>query len=134
LIKKERTISTRIKLEEALLRELPPDHKKRPEIQYSLRKNLAGYRGEKELDYHFSFLPDESFLIFNDLRLPRSLNPQRFFQMDTLLLSPQFIVLIESKNIYGHLFFDSHTKQVIRTFDGKKEGFPILFSKSNVKK
>jgi hypothetical protein len=51
--------------------------------------------------------------------------------MDTLLLCLQLAFIIESKNIFGRLFFDSHTKQLIRTFDGKKEGFsdPLLQAK-----
>jgi hypothetical protein len=121
LVKKEREYPLRLKQDEALLRNLRPDHKKRAEIRRNIRKGKAGFRGEEELDYHLSFLPEDQFLIFNDLRLAYQ---NRHFQLDTLLLSLQASFLIESKNIYGHLFFDSHTKQLIRTFDGQKDGFP----------
>lgn len=121
LIKKHRPFPLRIKQEEALLRRLSPSHKKRQEISDSLRKLRAGYRGETELDYHLQFLPEKDFLIFQDLRLPIQ---DHFFQLDTLVLTPAYALIIESKNIYGHLYFDPVSKQVIRTFHGKKEGFP----------
>ncbi|WP_164985197.1 NERD domain-containing protein kinase family protein [Ammoniphilus sp. CFH 90114] len=121
MIKKRRPFPLRIKQEEALLRRLPLNHKKRQDITQSLRNLRAGYRGEVELDYHLQFLPEKDFLIFQDLRLPLQ---DRFFQIDTLVLTPAYALIIESKNIYGHLFFNPVSKQVIRTFQDNKEGFP----------
>ncbi|MEW9671471.1 nuclease-related domain-containing protein [Ammoniphilus sp. 3BR4] len=121
MLKKQREFPLRIKLEEALLRRLPLHHKKREEILVSLRKLRAGYRGEQELDYHLQFLPEKEYLIFQDLRLPID---DQFVQLDTLILSPWFALIIESKNIYGHLYFDPVSKQVIRTYNNTKEGFP----------
>lgn len=121
MIRKKRDFPLRLKMEESLLRRLPHNHEKRPEILRNSRKSKAGYKGELELDFHLSFLPDEDFHIFQDLRLPIH---GRFFQIDTLVLSPFFILIIESKNIYGTLYFDPRSKQLFRTFDGIKEGFP----------
>lgn len=122
MFKKEREIHLRLRMEEALLRRLPQNHKKRAEILRNFKKGRAGLKGETELDYHLSFLPDEDFAIFSDLRLP--MKNHRFFQIDTLVLTRYFALIIESKNIYGTLFFDSISKQLYRTFDGTKEGFP----------
>lgn len=82
--------------------------------------HIRGYRGEQNLDYELGFLPS-SFLIFQDLRLPLY---ERTFQIDTLILTPHMAVIIETKNIYGTLFFNSTSKQVIRTFENTTEEFP----------
>jgi hypothetical protein len=125
LIKKERKEPFKLQMEEALARRLPQTHQKRPEILRNLKKGLAGYRGETNLDYHLSFLPDKDYFIFQDLRLT---NGKKVFQLDTLVLNPSFALIIESKNIYGTLFFDVPSKQLIRTFDNQEEGFsdPIM--------
>lgn len=82
---------------------------------------MAGYRGEQSLDYYLGFLSKKRYLIFHDLRLSNSLH---FFQIDTLILSPFFILLIEVKNVTGTLYFDNIFHQLIRTVNGKEEGFP----------
>ncbi len=121
MVQKPREFPIRIKQEEALLRSLPPNHKKRKKISSNLKKIKAGYRGELELDYQLKFLPDKDYLIFQNLRL---IYQNDIFQMDTLVLSPWIATVIESKNIYGHLYFDPISKQLIRTFDNEKNGFP----------
>jgi hypothetical protein len=120
LIRKERVLPPRIEKEEALLRRLPKNHKKWKEILRNLKKVSTGFKGEHELDYHLEFLPDEDFDILCDLRIPLD---HRTFQMDTLVLSPHFALIIESKNIFGTLLFDDTSKQLFRTFEGKREGF-----------
>jgi ribosomal protein L37AE/L43A len=44
--------------------------------------------------------------------------------MDTVIVSASFMCNLEVKNIAGTLFFDEANDQMIRTFDGKEEGFP----------
>ncbi|MBO9130041.1 nuclease-related domain-containing protein [Bacillus sp. 165] len=121
MIKKERKKPLKIRKLEALMRRLPPFHPKRPIIEEELAKSMAGYRGEQSLDYHLDFLPPKRYFIFHDLRL---LNPPHFFQLDTLILSPCFLLIIEVKNITGTLYFDSTFHQLTRTMNGKEEGFP----------
>lgn len=121
MFQKEREFPMRLKRGEALLRSLQPNHQKREKITKDLRKIRAGYRGEKELDYHLKFLPEKDYHIFSNLRL---IFKDTVVQIDTLVLSSWFVALIESKNIFGHLYFDSISKQLIRTFDNEKEGFP----------
>jgi hypothetical protein len=121
LIIKKRISPPRIKKEEALLRRLPKNHEKWREILQNLKKVRTGFKGEQELDYHLEFLPEDEYDILRDLRIPLD---QRTFQMDTLVLSPHFALIIESKNIFGTLYFDDISKQVFRAFEGKKEGFP----------
>lgn len=121
LFQKEREFPIRLKQGEALLRSLRPHHQKREKITKDLKKIRAGYRGEKELDYHLKFLPEKDYHIFSNLRLSFK---DTVVQIDTLILSLWFAALIESKNIFGHLYFDSISKQLIRTFENEKEGFP----------
>ncbi|WP_167578029.1 nuclease-related domain-containing protein [Ammoniphilus sp. YIM 78166] len=121
MIKKERENPPTLKKYEALLRLLPTNHPKRKILEEEHRNIRAGYHGEKELDYHLSLLPEDEFLIFQGLHLPK-------VQMDTLLLSPSFGVIIESKNFSGTLHFDSESGQFTRTLHQNKQGFsdPIL--------
>ncbi|MEW9669496.1 nuclease-related domain-containing protein [Ammoniphilus sp. 3BR4] len=122
MIKKPRTIPLIILMEEALLRRLPLNHPKREEILRNLEKRWTGYRGEQNLDYHLSFLPEKDYSLFQDLRL---IQAKQTCQLDTLILSPHFALIIESKNIYGTLFFDQHSRQLIRTNKKQEEeGFP----------
>ncbi|MEH6942891.1 nuclease-related domain-containing protein [Bacillus sp. JJ722] len=121
MIKKERTYPLSALVYEALLRRIPPNHDKRKIIASDLAKAQAGYRGEQSLDYYFSFLPKDSYYIFHDLRLPCK---DHYFKVDTLILSPSFILILEVKNISGTLTFDSSFQQLIRSINKVEEAFP----------
>ncbi|TYS62361.1 NERD domain-containing protein [Bacillus infantis] len=106
---------------QALHRQLPQSHPKYQLIQEKLAKGLAGYRGELSVEYQLGFLPEDKYLIFHDIRLQEK---EHFFQMDFLLLSKEFIVTIEVKNMAGTLYFDPVFQQLIRTQNEKEEAFP----------
>lgn len=106
---------------EALLRRLPQKHPKRGEIDEELSRRWAGFRGEQSLDYYVeSLLGGEKYIVFYDLRLP--ISNDKFFQIDTLILGPDYFMILEGKNILGELFFDPN--QLERTLDGKVDIFP----------
>ncbi|MFE8701376.1 nuclease-related domain-containing protein [Cytobacillus sp. FJAT-54145] len=44
--------------------------------------------------------------------------------MDTLILSPYFLLILEIKNISGTVLFDNYFQQMLRTINGIEEGFP----------
>lgn len=119
LISKKRSVPLILKKEEALLRRLPDSHPQYPAISASLARRRAGYKGEQSLDYHLNQL-DRTSHIFHDLRFCID---SLFFQMDTLLLTPYFILIIEVKNISGTLYFDTDFNQMIRSTPEKEEGF-----------
>lgn len=121
MILKERDEPLRIILDEILLRRLNNNHKKRPEIEEDLAKRRAGLKGEKNLSYHLTFLPD-GYDIIHDIRLMNSHGYA--FQIDTLLLSHHYILILEVKNILGTLYFDKHSKQFTRIYNEKEEGYP----------
>ncbi|MHA6250676.1 nuclease-related domain-containing protein [Oceanobacillus sp. CAU 1775] len=88
---------------EALDKRLSPHHILKEEISLKARNLRAGYNGERALQFPLSFLPEDDFLIFHHLRLP---DKQGFFQIDTLLLSTNYILIIEVKNIRDTITFD----------------------------
>lgn len=117
---KERKVPIIIQKEEALLRRLLATHQKWASIYDHLEKARAGYRGELQTDYYLGMLPYKDYYIFQDLRLTIG---KFSFQLDTLILSPHFLLIVESKNISGSLLFDRSSKQLIRTKEGKEDGF-----------
>ncbi|WP_260508138.1 nuclease-related domain-containing protein [Cytobacillus firmus] len=121
MILKERKIPLLIRKTEALLRRLPSHHPKIPIINEELNKRLAGYKGEASLDFPLDFLDSKEYFILHDLRLP---NNDRFFQIDTLILTKKFALILEVKNITGILHFDTVYNQLIRIKNGKEQVFP----------
>ncbi|MBS4174637.1 nuclease-related domain-containing protein [Bacillus sp. FJAT-49736] len=118
---KELSVPMEILHYQALLNRLQVNHPQRNKIESDFAKLLAGYRGEKNLRYHLNFLPEDEYQILLDLRL--SVNNINF-QIDCLLISPYFLLIIESKNIAGTLIFDSNSEQCLRIYNEKEEGFP----------
>ncbi|MFZ3589819.1 nuclease-related domain-containing protein [Bacillus sp. DJP31] len=111
---------------EALERRLSKTHKKYPFVKGYLGRKKAGFKGELALDYYLNFLPNEKYLIFQDLRL---FDGNSHFQLDLLLISQNFFLIIEVKNYSGTLIFDPKFNQLIRiSEDGKEKAFsdPLL--------
>lgn len=121
IILKERTPPILIEGLEAAIRRIPHHHSAIPKIQAKLASIKAGFGGEEELD---RVLRDYQFpantLILNDL----SLSSRTFFQIDSLLLTPEFAVICEVKNIAGELSVKENPPQLLRIADdGKISGF-----------
>ncbi|MGG3467870.1 nuclease-related domain-containing protein [Neobacillus pocheonensis] len=118
---KDLTVPLRLILTEVLKRRLRIDHFKHLEIQKDLAKRWAGYWGEVALANYIKELPQEKYYIFHDLQLKHN---DIHFQIDTLLISQYFILIIEAKNINGTLIFDNVFKQLLRiNDDGTEESF-----------
>jgi Nuclease-related domain len=120
LFAKERKIPIRIEQNEALIRNLNRHHSKIPLIEQDLKKRKAGYNGEKSIDYHLSFLDSQKYMIFNDLKLPMT---PHHFQIDSLLFTPFYTLILEIKNISGILTIDSEFNQLTRNYNGIETGF-----------
>ncbi|WP_203362848.1 nuclease-related domain-containing protein [Bacillus sp. REN10] len=121
MIVKQRIEPLSLQQLQVLERRLPPHHVKKEAVVDCLTKEAAGYKGEKSLDYPLSLLPPNDYQIFHDLRLFEQMN---YFQLDTLIVTRQFLLILEVKNYYGTLIFDSNFHQMTRLADGKEEGFP----------
>ncbi|MCA1056446.1 NERD domain-containing protein [Rossellomorea aquimaris] len=121
----------KIEQTEALLRNIVQTHSKIPLLQQDLKKRLAGFSGEKAIDYHLSFLSEKKYLIFNDLRLPL---PPYHFQIDSLLVTAYYCLILEIKNISGTLTIDPKFNQLTKYYDGVETGFPDPISQAQRQK
>ncbi len=93
----------------------------RYKIEEDLRKRFAGYKGEQQLDYHLESLThNKNVRVFHDLRLPLR---DYYFQIDTLLLTPFCILIIEVKSIAGTVTFFNEFNQYTRKINNQEEGF-----------
>ncbi|WP_175614479.1 nuclease-related domain-containing protein [Piscibacillus halophilus] len=106
---------------EALERRVSPDCSVFGDIEESLRIVRIGDRGERSLDYYIELVSSNDLLVFYDLRLPRG---EHHFQMDTVLVTPRFVLLVEVKNISGDIYFNKESKQMIRVLNNISETFP----------
>ncbi|CAH2713934.1 hypothetical protein BACCIP111895_01088 [Neobacillus rhizosphaerae] len=118
MILNERKVPIPLLQREALLRRIDKLHSRFKDIEKELINWKTGYSGEKNVDYYLSYLPDEPYRIINDLRLKCN----NTFQIDSLIFSQMFGLVIEIKNITGTLFFDKYTKGVVRTYKDSEEG------------
>jgi ribosomal protein L37AE/L43A len=125
LIEKERTYPIRLLMYEALMERILPNHPKTHIIEQDYKAWRAGYKGELQTDYRLSFLPKKGYHIFRDLRLQ---DEKWHFQIDTLILTLRYILLIETKNYSGTLFFDKDSQQIIQTKDNQEKSYdnPII--------
>ncbi|WP_164669415.1 nuclease-related domain-containing protein [Virgibacillus doumboii] len=87
----------------ALDRRIADTHPEKQSINSDAAKLSSGYKGEESLIFHLNFLPEDDFLIFHYLRIP---DDKGHFQLDFLILSIYFFLIIEVKNIYDHVNFD----------------------------
>ncbi|GAE31333.1 hypothetical protein JCM9152_2792 [Halalkalibacter hemicellulosilyticusJCM 9152] len=106
---------------DGLRRRLPPNHERQTMIREQWRRRVAGYKGERSLQYELSFLDPKRYDLFHDVRLAVG---DSFVQFDLLIVCSRFIVVVEVKNIAGQLYFDPDFHQLIRTFEGEIETFP----------
>ncbi|PKG21610.1 nuclease-related domain-containing protein [Niallia nealsonii] len=109
----------------ALKKRLPSNHPKLPSINDYIKRYSAGYKGECSIDYYLSLLDEKKYYILHDLRLA---DPPNHFQMDTLILSKKFALILEVKNFRGELYFDSIFHQLIQKKEDEIKVFadPLL--------
>ncbi|NMH71831.1 NERD domain-containing protein [Bacillus sp. RO2] len=121
MIKKPREKSVRLLTLEAAMRRVPLEHPQFKQIEKEHARSHYGFIGEKALDYYLTFLPNKNSQLLHGLRIEDPLN--RFFQMDTLLITPEYCLILDSKYISGTLEFDETTNQLIRHRGEEKEKF-----------
>lgn len=117
-----RTIPLSLLQYRSLLPRIPITHEKYERISQDASQFESGYYGEQSMDYFYEFVPD-SVDIFHQLKLKSVSNSYRF-QIDTLFLSPSFLVVLEIKHYAGDIFFDPHYAQIIRNQNGIETIFP----------
>ncbi|MDQ0160502.1 nuclease-related domain-containing protein [Alkalibacillus salilacus] len=86
-------------------------------IENNYHREKAGYLGEKALQYYFNLLKhDSSFTLF-DLRAKANTH---YFQIDALLITRQFILIVESKHTKG-VITQNNAKQMIQHVNGESK-------------
>jgi hypothetical protein len=133
LFAKECALSKRIQKYQAMDRRIASNHLIRADFLTEYKNWLAGYRGEKSVAFFLSMLSDSKYLIFHDLRLKLG---KYFFQIDFLLLSPTFALVLEVKNRIGEYHFEKHQHQTTLKVNGteKRMRNPVLQAKLQAKK
>ncbi|KHE72877.1 nuclease-related domain-containing protein [Halobacillus sp. BBL2006] len=115
MIVKNREIPFSLRQLETLDRRLVTTHPKYTFLKDKLALELAGHKGEMALHYPLSFCTKDHF-IFHDLRL---WDGSHFFQNDTIILTSNYILLIEAKYMAGTLNYDDKqlTRDDLQGFD-----------------
>lgn len=98
---------------------LPEHHPVYPQVIENLSRLVSGQVGEEKLSYYLNLINIGSHVKINGLRIEH----QSAFQIDWLILHPGFRLLLEVKNMTGSIYFDPHSRQLIRTIEDKKEIF-----------
>jgi len=89
-------------------------------LKEQLSTHWTGFNGEKSISYYLNSPVFTPVKIFHNIRL--AINKQ-FFQVDFLLLTKNFILLLECKNIHGTLIVEEKNGQFIRHKGNNEEGF-----------
>ncbi|MDO7488016.1 nuclease-related domain-containing protein [Peribacillus frigoritolerans] len=105
---------------EALSRRLSANHPKQERIKNDFRKIRTGFNGEWSIGKELKDLPKE-YRVFHDLRL--DYDGSRYFQMDFLIITRNYCIIIEVKNFAGTLYFDRTYPQLIRSKDGQEQAY-----------
>ncbi|MCD1161095.1 NERD domain-containing protein [Peribacillus frigoritolerans] len=105
---------------EALSRRLSANHPKQERIKNDFRKIRTGFNGERSIGKELKNLPKE-YRVFHDLRLDHA--GSRYFQMDFLIITRNYCIIIEVKNFAGTLYFDRTYPQLIRSKDGQEQAY-----------
>ncbi|RDI41614.1 nuclease-related domain-containing protein [Falsibacillus pallidus] len=110
----------------ALERRLTPNHPRLSEIKREAAIRHAGFNGEKSMTYHLRHLDKQEYNVMGSIRLKG--RHGYYFQMDNLIITPNFLVILEVKSMAGELLFDRIHHQLLRTINGITESFqdPIL--------
>lgn len=117
----DRQKSMKLLVLEALLRRLPETEEGYGYYEEIYLQAKKGYEGELKTDREWQELsvPSKYYLLHN----LQTENPHgHSHQIDTLFICPQFLWLLEIKNISGRIDFQMERNQFIRTrFDGSLE-------------
>ncbi len=112
MLYKEREMPNKLRGLIALEKRLPTDHREWKYISDNLYKRKAGYGGEEQYDKCLiEFTPAYPHAILHDVCLQQD---GVYFQMDSILITPAFIIISEVKNITGKIIISSNPPQFIR--------------------
>ncbi|MFZ3580379.1 nuclease-related domain-containing protein [Virgibacillus sp. DJP39] len=128
MIIKQRTTPTEITKLEAVIPRLSMPQSNRLEKDLAYREK--GYNGELKVDRYTAFLKDD-FTILHDVYLH---NKRSSFQIDSLIISPHSMYIIEIKDLSGTLLLNFNANQFLRTHNGIEESFRNPFIQATTNK
>lgn len=104
----------------ALEKRLPTDHKEWKNVQSQIYNRKSGFGGEQHFDDKMTeFKPTYSHAVLHGISLKHN---GVFFEMDSILITPAFIIIFEVKNIGEKLTLSSNPSQFIKeTSDGNRK-------------
>lgn len=127
MIYKKRKMPNELQALISLDKRLPNSHEKKNAVQKNLLIYQAGYNGELELDDQLAeFKPNYPHAILHDLYLQHE---GTYFQIDSLIITPSSITIIEVKNFKDKTVIKANPTQFIRVFrngDRRIIGNPII--------
>lgn len=130
-MRRRRTKSHHLLSYEALFRRLQYRYRLNEAIIADYQKYKAGYYGEQAIDYKLSLFPNHSFFHYPDLRLRQNFN---YFQIDSVILTPKLIFIIEAKNLKGTIMYDSKHKQLLQIDEDKEFCYKDPLLQANTQK
>ncbi len=109
---------------QALYHRLPQTHKRYHHVEQRVRNELSGLYGESRLYYPLSKIPIHHRVLQN----VRLFLHSSHFQIDFLVITPKFLLILESKYYSSDLMFDNTVHQVIQRKDQQEKVFedPVL--------
>jgi hypothetical protein len=119
LFEKGLTVPIPLQQIEAFLRRIHKEHSIRPIAEEKARILRSGFKGEKNLNYFLSLLPEKNYSIFHNIRLYTG---SSYFQIDFLLISPKLMIILDSKHHSGTLIFEK--KQLIQMKNDGEKVYP----------
>ncbi|NYF23535.1 nuclease-related domain-containing protein [Sporosarcina sp. JAI121] len=112
MIYKHRSVPKKLIGLNALIPRLHPSQLEAQKAKEDLRNRKAGFGGEQHFDKHLlEFKPRYPHAILHDISLKQN---GIYFQMDSVLITPAFILIIEVKNIAGKIIVKSNPTQFIQ--------------------
>lgn len=101
-----------------LIARLPVNRSEKDDFEALYQRVKIGFSGELKVDYFLESLGlPNSIRILKNIEL--SVGEDSSFQIDTLIISTKYILLLEVKNIAGELTFESSPHQLVRNLNGK---------------
>lgn len=123
---KNLTMSVILQQHEALKKRLIENHPAEQEIEEKLKILHSGFRGEKNLKYFLSLIPEKNYFIFHNLRLPHG---NSHFEIDALLISFKTIIIIDVKNFAGSILIEKY--QLTQEVNDTKKIYPNPLTQAN---
>lgn len=118
----KRAVPDTLNVYQRLLQRIPIHHPLYMEIESRINRIRAGYNGEAYVDYFLKNIEFPiSYAILKDINIKTS--PRSMAQLDTLIITPNFICILEIKAIKGKIAFQQNPAQLVRELDGVQTSF-----------